>query len=145
MKKSDIAERLINQIYTQFENMDWKSSIDNVVEDQLFNNDNTEARFSNGYLSRGDRDKFISIGQYKDRIYTDVNDYYEQVDYFISFGILKVEDRPLNAHLPVEVTTVKSKDLGSYQARNKLKDLYEMITNRQTGADNPEEFFKSFL
>lgn len=145
MKKSDIAERLINQIYTQFENMDWKSSIDNVVEDQLFNNDNTEARFSNGYLSRGDQDKFISIGQYKDRIYTDVNDYYEQVDYFISFGILKVEDRPLNAHLPVEVTTVKSKDLGSYQARNKLKDLYEMITNRQTGADNPEEFFKSFL
>ena len=125
--------------------MNWESSIGNVVEDRLFNNDDTEARFSNGYLSRGVRDKFISIGQYKDRIYTDANDYYEQVDFFISFGILNVENRSLNAHLPVEVTTVKRKDLGSYQSRNRLKDLYEMITNRQTGADNPEEFFKYFL
>lgn len=143
MNKEDVAMKLINLIEEKLESMQWDTIRGGVVETGVFISDEPETRFLNGYLSQSVSNNFMVIGQYMDRFYTDSDKFHDNLDYFISFGDLEVEDNDIP--VPINVSTILRKDLKSASFKIKLKDLYEKIAITVSGADNTEEFFNSFI
>lgn len=142
MDKNSIANELLDSFLNEKNYSQWKSISGTISEVNIFNNDEPDTKFLDGYVILGRYDKFIAVGKYIDKYYTDSDNSFDQQDYFISFGMVQVEDKEIP--VPEKVTTVKRKDFNSIESRKNLKNLYEDLTIKLSGADNPVDFLDAF-